>query len=57
MNPPLSYSTFIPDPPKFITHGIKPCPTHGHRNISTTNDGNKKQTCMICNWTYQHPTH
>jgi len=44
MNPPLSYSTFIPDPPKFITHG--------HRNISTTNDGNKKQTCMICNWTY-----
>jgi hypothetical protein len=53
----LSYSTFVsnpPNPPKLTIYSIKPCPKHGYNHTVTTNDGNKTQKCMICNWTHQN---
>jgi hypothetical protein len=49
-----SYNTLIPNPPKFTNYSVKSCPTHGYKNTVTSNDGNKTQKCMLCNWSYQH---
>ncbi len=51
----LGYSTFIANPPKMTNCDIKPsCPTHGNNHIVTTNDGNKTQKCLLCNWTHHN---
>lgn len=54
----LSYSSFTPEPSKFVNHGILGCPTHGYTAIATTNDGNTRQQCLKCGWAHTHtPTH
>ena len=50
----LSYSPFIPDPPKFTNFGIQACPTHGYSSIATSNDGNSTQKCLLCGWTHRN---